>query len=261
MRPTRTNKHLQRILPAVLPVAVLLLWQLASVLGLIPRFMLPSPVQVLAALIREAPVLLMHSVVTLGEALAGLLYAVVAALMLACAMDEFESLHRALYPLLLITQAIPAITLAPLLVLWMGYGYAPKICLVFLACFFPMCVALLDGLRSTDAQELRLLRSMGAGKGQILRHLKLPSAMPSFFSGLKISASYAVVGGVIAEWLGGDGGLGVYMTRVRKSYSYDKMFAVIIVVCLLSLGLMWCVGVLSKVAMPWKKDSIIKEDL
>ena len=130
---------------------------------------------------------------------------------------------------------------------------APKITLVVLTTFFPIIVSLLDGYRSVDEDSIKLLRSMGASNFQIFRYIKFPSAIPSFFAGLKVSASYAVVGAVVAEWLGGFVGLGVYMTRVRKAYAFDKMFAVILFVTLISLALMWAVTGLRKLAMPWER--------
>ena len=142
--------------------------------------------------------------------------------------------------------------LAALLVLWMGFGMAPKVTLVALTTFFPIAVNLLEGYASTDRAAANLLRSMGASRFQIFRHLEFPSALSHFFSGLRVSASYAVVGAVISEWLGGFEGLGVYMTRVKKAYAFDKMFAVIIVIIVVSLLLMLLVTVLRRLAMPWE---------
>ena len=146
-----------------------------------------------------------------------------------------------------------ASTIAPLLVLWMGYDMAPKIALVVIVCFFPMAVGLLDGFRSADQDTVNLLRSMGASKGQIFRMVKLPSSLGRFFSSLRVSVSYSIVGAVIAEWLGGNSGLGVYMTRVRKSYAFDKMFAVIVLISLISLLLMWLVSMIQRLCMPYEK--------
>ena len=133
----------------------------------------------------------------------------------------------------------------------MGFGMAPKITLVVITTFFPIAVGLLEGYRSVDPDAVDLLRAMGANRRQIFRHVKFPASLPYFFSGLKISASYAIVGAVIAEWLGGFEGLGVYMTRVRKAYAFDKMFAVIILVVIVSLLLMKLVSIIRNAAMPW----------
>ena len=144
-----------------------------------------------------------------------------------------------------------ASAIAPLLVLWMGFGMAPKITLVVITTFFPISIGLLDGYRSADPDEVNLLRAMGANRLQVFWHIKLPSATGSFFSGLRISASYAVVGAVISEWLGGFEGLGVYMTRVKKAYAFDKMFAVIVFISVISLLLMALVALAQRLAMPW----------
>ena len=145
-----------------------------------------------------------------------------------------------------------ASAIAPLLVLWMGFEMAPKVTLVALTTFFPIAVSLLEGYASTDKAAASLLRSMGASRWQIFRHLEFPSALSHFFSGLRVSVSYAVVGAVISEWLGGTEGLGVYMTRVKKAYAFDKMFAVIIVIVAVSLLLMGLVTLLRRAAMPWE---------
>ena len=168
-------------------------------------------------------------------------------------MDRFPFLYKAVYPLLVISQTIPTIAIAPLLVLWMGFSMAPKITLVVITTFFPITVSLLDGYQSVDADAVSLMRSMGAKRIQIFRYIKLPGALTQFFSGLKVSASYAVVGAVISEWLGGFEGLGVYMTRVKKAYAFDKMFSVIIFISVISLLLMLLISVIKKLCMPWEK--------
>ena len=135
----------------------------------------------------------------------------------------------------------------------MGFGLEPKIVLVVITTFFPIAVGLLDGFKSVDPDAVALLRSMNATRWQIFRHVKFPASLPFFFSGLRISASYAVVGAVISEWLGGFEGLGVYMTRVRKAYAFDKMFAVILLVTAVSLLLMKGVSLLRDACTPWMR--------
>lgn len=232
--------------------AVAALWLLVTEGELVPSFLLPSPAAVCRALAEDAPILLENAGVTLLEAALGLAAGILAALVLATLMHRVRWLYRALYPILVITQTIPTIALAPLLVLWMGFGMAPKVTLVALTTFFPIAVSLLEGYASTDRAAADLLRSMGAGRWQIFRYLEFPSALSHFFSGLRVSASYAVVGAVISEWLGGFQGLGVYMTRVKKAYAFDKMFAVILVIVAVSLLLMALVTALRRKACPWE---------
>ena len=213
--------------------------------------MLPSPVDVVKVFLEDFPNLMSHAWVSVEEALAGLLIGTALAFVLACGMDRFLNLEKTVLPLLVASQTIPTIAIAPLLVLWMGFGVEPKIALVVITTFFPIAVGLLDGFKSADADAIALLRSMGATRRQIFLHVKFAAALPYFFSGLRISASYAVVAAVISEWLGGFEGLGVYMTRVRKAYAFDKMFAVIFLVVIVSLVLMRLVTLLRTVSMPW----------
>jgi len=241
------------VAPVCAVVALLAVWQGACSLGLVPNFMLPSPVQVVSALVADFPLLLSHMWTTLSEAALGLVIGVAVGFVFAVLMDKFETFYLAFDPLLTVSQTVPTVAIAPLLVLWFGYGLMPKVLLVVLTTFFPVTVALASGFRSVDPDQVDLLRTMNATEWQIFRYAKLPAAMEQFFSGLRISATYAIVGAVISEWLGGFTGLGVYMTRVRKSFAYDRMFAVIIITSALSLALMKGVDILERICMPWKK--------
>jgi ABC-type nitrate/sulfonate/bicarbonate transport system permease component len=233
---------------------LLALWQTVSGLGLVPPYMLPSPLRIVHAMAHDFPLLMRHTGVTILETAVGLLLSLAASFVLALVMDNTAFLRRQLMPILLFTQTVPTIAVAPLLVLWLGYGASPKIALVFITCFFPLTVGLLSGLQSADEDSAQLLKSMGATRRHIYRYLKLPSSLPSFFSGLRIAGSYAVIAAVVAEWLGGNSGLGVYMTRVRKSYSFDKMFAVILLTAALSLVLMRGIEELEKRVVRWKPE-------
>ena len=233
-------------------VAIACVWCVLTEGGIVPNFMLPSPIAVVKAFVSDFPILMYHSGVSLIEAALGLLIGIGLAVLMAILMDRFRTCYRALYPVMVITQTIPTVAIAPILVLWMGFGMAPKITLVVISTFFPIAVGLLDGFAEADKDAIDLLRSMGATRRQIFLQIKFPSALGQFFSGLKISASYSVVGAVVAEWLGGFKGLGVYMTRVRKAYSFDKMFAVIILIVIISLVLIAFVNLLRRVAMPWE---------
>lgn len=231
---------------------LLIVWQLASVLELVPRYMLPSPMDVVTSFVHDLPILWGHAVITLQEAFIGLILGVSIGFIFAVLMDAFDSLYRAIYPILVITQTVPAVAIAPLLVLWFGYEMTPKVILIVIVTFFPVTVGLLDGFRAVDPDAINLLRSMGATKRQMFWHIKCPSALPQLFSGLRIAAAYSVVGAVISEWLGGFGGLGVYMTRVKKAFAFDKMFAVIFLISAISLVLMWLVDLLQKKCMPYR---------
>lgn len=247
----RSESIRNKLLPIGTFCLILLIWWILSATGLVPSYMLPSPLKVGAAFINDFPNLMVHALVSIQEAIYGLIIGVVLAFVIATLMDRYETIEKAILPLLVVTQTIPTIAIAPLLVLWMGFGMAPKITLVVVTTFFPIAVGLLDGYKSVDPDEIDLLRSMRASRLQIFLHVKIPAALPYFFSGLRVSASYAVVGAVISEWLGGFEGLGVYMTRVRKAYAFDKMFAVIILIIIVSLLLMALVDLIKTISMPW----------
>jgi ABC-type nitrate/sulfonate/bicarbonate transport system permease component len=242
-----------KLLPAGTFCLILLIWWGLSAVKLIPNYMLPSPLDVGKAFVSDFPNLMRHALISLEEAAAGLAIGTLLAFGLAFLMDRFLTLEKAVFPLLVVTQTIPTIAIAPLLVLWMGFGLEPKIVLVVITTFFPIAVGLLDGFTSVDPDAVALLRSMNATRWQIFRHVKFPASLPFFFSGLRISASYAVVGAVISGWLGGFEGLGVYMTRVRKAYAFDKMFAVILLVTAVSLLLMKGVSLLRDACTPWMR--------
>ena len=249
----KETNELRRIVIPVATVAVLLVvWEAVVRLGVVPNFLLPSPTQVIAALIGDAPLLATHAVTTIVESVLGLAIGVAVGFVAAVLMDRFEVVYLAFDPLITISQTIPTVAIAPLLVLWFGYGLAPKVILIVLTTFFPVAVSLVSGFRAIDPDMVDLMRTMGASDLQIFMQVKLPGALEQFFSGLRISATYAIVGAVISEWLGGFSGLGVYMTRVRKSFAYDRMFAVIILISVLSLALMRFVDLLERVCMPWK---------
>jgi ABC transporter, permease protein len=242
-----------KIAPSIIIVILLIIWQTLSMVNIIPKFMLPSPIEVVRAFISDFPLLMEHTEITLIEAFLGLGLGIILGFAVAVIMDRFEYAYKMIYPVLVITQTIPTVAIAPLLVLWMGYGILPKIMLILLTSFFPITIGLLDGFRSVDKDMLNLLKTMGATSFQNFIHLKLPSSLGYFFAGLRISVSYSIIGAVVAEWLGGYDGLGVYMTRVRKSYSFDKMFAVIFLISGISLLLMYFVKKIQKWCMTWER--------
>lgn len=257
------TKRLQSITnktaPLVAIAVILLIWFLCVDREVVPAYMLPSPTDVVMAFVNNFSIMMKQAAITLQEACYGLMIGVGIAFVIASLMDRFNFLYKAIYPILVITQTIPTIAIAPLLVLWMGFGMAPKITLVVITTFFPIAIGLLNGYESVDPDAINLMRAMGAKRYQIFRYVKLPNATASFFSGLRISASYAVVGAVVSEWLGGFEGLGVYMTRVKKAYAFDKMFAVIVFISVISLVLMMLVSLMEKACMPWNKKERSKD--
>lgn len=217
----------------------------------IEQWILPSPFQILVSLWTRRDLLLFHTSRTILEALIGLSFAILVGAGIAIIMEWSAFFQRLLKPFLVVSQTIPFIALAPLLVIWFGYGLLPKILVIILACFFPIAINLYDGFKSVDVNMVRLLKSMGASKWQIFRLVKFPSSLPYFFSGLKIAGAYAVTAGVVSEWLGAEGGLGILLVRFAKSYLTDGVFAVIFVITALSLVLVFAIEHLTKITIPW----------
>lgn len=234
-RPQVSRQIISLIKSHILVILILVLWQLCVSLGLIPDYLLPSPLQIVEAFIEDFPLLMEHAKYTLATAFIGTAIGLIISFVLSIIMDLSKTMKELIYPVILLNQTIPTIAIAPLLIIWLGYGITPKVVLVVLAVFFPITIALVDGYQSVSREHLNLFKSMKASKYQLYRHLKIPSAMGSFFTGLKVALSYALISAVIAEWLGGYHGLGVYMTRVRKSYDLDSMFAVIFLISFLTI--------------------------
>lgn len=245
-----------KLLPVAVVLFVLLLWYVVTATGFVPRFFMPTPLDVLQALQEDFGLLMHNAWITLVEAFWGLLLGVLLGVIIAVVMERFDLLYRAIYPLLVLSQTIPTYAIAPILILWFGYGILPKVLLIIVTTFFPVAVEMLTGLRSADIDLIKLMKTMGANRLQILWYVKLPASLEHFFASLRISVSYSIIGAVIAEWVGGDAGLGVYMTRVMKVYAYDKMFAVIVLISLVSLLLILVVDILQRLAMPWKRGRL-----
>ena len=226
---------LNRFAFAIFLAALLLFWQIGGQSGIINTLFLPTPLDILKVLVRGYQALLPEVAYTITISLASFALSFVFAALAALLMDSVKLIRSILYPFLIISQTIPTVVLAPLFVLWLGYSVLPKIILIVSVCFFPICLSLLDGLRKADPDMQNMLKSMGATRLQIFVHVRLPSAVDAMFSGLKIAATYCIMGGVIAEWLGGDRGIGVYMIRAKRSYAYDKMFAAVLLVIVSSM--------------------------
>jgi ABC-type nitrate/sulfonate/bicarbonate transport system permease component len=188
------------------------------------------------------------------EALLGFSLAIVFAFAVAFLLTSIKWLNQALYPMLIVSQTIPIITLAPLFLIWFGWGILPKIIVVVLVCFFPVVISLIRGLSSVDPDQLNLFRSMGASRTATFKMVKLPSAMPVFFSGLKISASYSIMAAVIGEWLGASQGLGYYMTISQKSFKVDQVLAAVVIISVVSLLMVKIIDLAEWLLVPWNRN-------
>ena len=235
-----------KIYPLVSTVLILIVWQLIVELENVPVYIMPSPLEILSALKNDAALIFYHSKATLYESFIGFGISIILAFLLAILMDSFQTVKKSLYPLLVVSQTVPIIALAPLFIIWFGFGALPKIVIVIIVCFFPIVISLIHGMESIDNDYLMLFKSMKATKIQTFYHLKLPFAMVHFFSGLKIAATYMIMSAVIGEWLGGDKGIGVYMLRAKNAYALDKVFASIVVIVLMSIATIYLITLLEQ---------------
>lgn len=237
--------------PAVLLALFLLVWQCATWLWRIEVYLLPSPAQIVTAGVQARGLLGEHIQQTLRETLLGFAVALFSGVLLAVVIDLSSFLRRALYPLFVVTQTVPIMTIAPLLVIWLGYTIWPKIIVVALVCFFPIVVTTADGLHSADPELMALLQAMGATRQQVFFKVRVPGALPSMFSGIKIAVTYSVIGAIIGEWVGASQGLGVFMLRASNSFRTDWVFAAIAISSLLSILLFLAVAVIERLTLPW----------
>ena len=240
-------------LTALLLLAFLGAWQLVASLPGVDNLLLPTPGQTAEALHDDSGLLLDNLGVTLLEVLLGLAAAVVLGAGAALAMHLARPLRDAAYPLLIASQAIPIVVIAPLLVLAFDYGIGPKIAIVALVCFFPITVNLLDGLRATDRDLIKLMRSLGASRAQTLRKVELPAATPYLFSGLRIAATVSVIGAVFGEWAGAEEGLGRLVLLGTQQLETARAYAGIVLLTLMALALFAAVSLAERAAIPWAR--------
>lgn len=244
---------MRRLAPAVgLIAALLVAWELAARLVGADPIVLPAPSRIAGALWDFRADAVHHALVTLQETLVGFAVSLVAAVLLAVAMDALPAVRRALYPLLVGSQTIPIVVVAPLFVIWFGFGVLPKVLVIVLVTFFPIVVALLDGFASVAPEAADLLTSYAATRGQTLRLLRWPAALPALFTGLRIAVAYAVIGAVFAEYVGAEDGLGIWMQTSQRAFRTDLVFGAVGIVAVLSIGLFVLVGGAERLAVPWR---------
>jgi ABC-type nitrate/sulfonate/bicarbonate transport system permease component len=242
----------RKVLPsAAIILALLAGWQIYVEVSDIRPQVLPSPERVFREGWEQRDDLWRHTRATLRATAIGFSISVAVAVLLAIVIDFSATLRRALYPLLVFSQTLPIFAIAPLLIIWFGFDLTPKVLVVALVTFFPITVALADGFNSSDPEAANLLRSMGASRRQVFRYIRLPSAMPSFFSGLRISITYAVIAAVFAEFVGAREGLGIYMQQQRNSLRTDLVLAAVLVTAGLSILLFAGTYLVQRLTIPW----------
>jgi ABC-type nitrate/sulfonate/bicarbonate transport system permease component len=249
-------KSFREFSPALLVVlSLLVIWEIYAGSGLVSASVLPAPGAIWHTLLVQRAVIWGHTVQTLAEALIGLAIALLLGVAAGVVIFLSSRLRKALYPLLVVSQTIPLIALAPLLLIWFGFDILPKVIIVVLYCFYPICIAVSDGLAATDKQLVDLMKSLKASRWQTLRYVQLPAALPAFFSGLKISTTYAVTGAIVGEYVGAYKGLGIYMQSAAHANAINVVFASIFVIVAISLAMLCGVILLEKWCLPWRNHA------
>lgn len=250
---------MRRWLPAALVVVCLIgLWQIAAKWDLladaldIEPFLVPAPSDVADSLWSDRELLADNALTTLEEIALGFLIAAVAGFAFAVVLHGSDVLRRAFYPLLIASQTVPVIAIAPILVVWLGYGIGPKLAIIALVCFFPITVNTLDGLRSVDPELPRMMRTLDASRAQTLRRIEIPSALPFLFSGLKIAAVISVIAAVFGEWSGSDQGLGHLILVAQGQVQTARVFAAVVVLSAIAIALFGLIALAERKLAWWR---------
>ena len=255
-RQRLARQRLARYVPALLSVcAVLAVWELYVRLSGISPLVLPSPTRVIDQMVENRALLWRNTLPTVQATLLGFSCSLCVAFGLSIVIDFLPRLRRALFPVFVISQTLPLVAIAPLVVLWFGFDLTPKILLVALVTFFPMLVALVDGYGSAEPDIEALLRSMGASRRTLFWRVRLPSAMPYFFAGLRISITYAVVAAIFAEYVGARAGLGIVILNAKNSFRPDLMLAAVVISSALTLVLFGATALLQRFVLRWRLES------
>lgn len=239
--------------PILVILILLAVWELVVRLCHIPLYVLPSPSAVLKTFCLEFPILAGHAAITVMEALAGMGISFFLGIGIGILIDAMPVFKKCIYPILVVTQTVPVIVLAPIFIIYLGFGYAPKILTVVLMCFFPVVVSFSDGLGQMDPGYLNLVRTYGGSKWQLYRIVKIPSALISLLSGLRVAATYSISGAVVGEWIASQKGLGYYLIRAKNGYMLDKVFACVVMIILLSLMMNGLVKLFGWAVLPMKR--------
>lgn len=244
--------------PLLLILALVGLWQLAASSGFLANvlnledFLVPAPSEIADVLWQDRDLILDNAKTTLVEIVAGFFLALVCGIAVAVAFRGSELVRRAGYPLVVASQTIPVIVIAPVLVVWFGYGIWPKLLIIALVCFFPITVNTLDGLRSTDPEAVRMMRSLDASRTSIFRRVEVPTALPGLFTGARIAAAVAVIGAVFGEWAGSDKGLGHLILQDNAQLMTARMFASVLVLSLIAITIYALIGLLERWVVRWR---------
>ncbi len=250
-RRSAWSKNYRWVITAAVGLFVLLVWQLVAVLFDLPTYILPTPVDAAESLWMNRDELWTATLVTTGEVLAGFSIAVVVSIPVAMLLVSFRWFETIVYPFIVLLQTVPKIALAPLFVVWFGFGILPKVLVTFLICFFPILLDTMTGLRSSNPDMASLVRSMGGGTWSIFRKVRLPAALPHVFAGVKVAITLAVVGAVVGEFVGATQGLGYLLLRANANLDTPLLFAAIAILTVLGLVLYYAVSLVERLVIPW----------
>lgn len=237
--------------PLAIVAALIGGWELFARLGGVENYLLPAPSEVARALVEDRRLLLPDTWVTAREVLLGFALAIAAGLAIAVALHLSSLLRRAFYPLVVASQAVPVVVIAPILVIWLGFGIAPKLIVIALICFFPVVVNTLDGLRSVDQDQVKMLRTLDASRWEVFRRLELPHSLPYLFSGAKVAVAVSVIGAVFAELVGSDSGLGHAIQVGTAELLTARVFAAVLILSAMAIALFAFVAAVERLALPW----------
>ena len=247
--------------PLAVVVLLIALWQIAASWDLladaldIEPFLVPSPAEIAESLWDDRELLAENAWVTLVEVVAGLAIALVLGYLIAVVLHLSPVLRRAFYPLIVASQTVPVIAIAPVLIVWFGFGIGPKLAIIALVCFFPVTVNTLDGLRAVDPALVRMMRTLDADRGTILRRVEAPSSLPYFFSGAKVAAAVAVIGAVFGEWSGADEGLGHLILTSQAQLQTARVFAAVVVLSAIAIALVGALALAQRHYAGWAATS------
>lgn len=239
-------------MPSLILISLLAIWEIGVGLLKIPAWQLPSPSLIGQELVNNWGLLWKHTLVTFQEVILGFILALFAGIILAIAISYSKILERSIYPIIIASQTIPIIAIAPLLLIWIGYGILPKIIVVALISFFPITVNTVDGLRSIDPDFVNMMRTLGASRWQIFTKLQVSNSLPYLLSGVKVGISVSVIGAVIGEWVGASAGLGYLMTYSQPLFLTARVFASIFILSILGVGLFFLVSLTERLMLPWR---------
>jgi len=237
--------------PVTILLGIVVLWELWVQVWDIPKWQLPSPSEIGRELAASRSLLLEHTLVTLEEIILGFVAALTSGLVLATAIAYSRILERSVYPIVIASQTVPIIAIAPLLLIWVGYGIAPKVIVVALICFYPIAVNTVDGLKAVDPDMVNMMKTLGASRWQVFTKLQMPTAMPYMFSGIKVGISVSVIAAVIGEWVGASAGLGYLITYSQPLFLTARVFAAIVVLSVMGISLFVLASVVERMMLPW----------